>query len=110
MKINVKTVLKNSSGIIKKNFKAIKKNDEIIYNDDCLIKVILSGKIIRENDDYYLELDLINEKCIYLLKQTNSKLNLNLKVNTLEKTNNSLKVDYLIEDENIIYEIEEVIK
>ena len=107
MKINIKTLLKNKNGMVNNTYKAILKDNYIIYNDlNCLIKVDLNGIIIRENKEFCLILDFINQKYSYLLKETNTKLNLKVNLNKIKKDDKSFKVKYSIEDETVEYELE----
>ena len=92
MRIKVRTLL---NGLIKE-YKALKKNNEITYLEDtCLVK-ITDNKIKRENEEFSLELDLIKKECYYLLKEAKSELRFNFEITNLEQTDNSLKIKYII--------------
>lgn len=109
MKLKVKTYLKNSSETLENIYEATKEDNKIIYQDcNTLVTIDLSGKIKRENNEYCLEIDLINNKGYYLLKDNGFNLDLKIKTKSLISTNQILKTEYSIESEIILFEIKEV--
>lgn len=105
MKVLIKTLLKNSNEIVENTLSAIKKDNKIVYNDTCLTKVDFTGIITRENDEFYLKLDLINNECYYVLKGFGAT-NIDVYVLHYKVSNNYFEVEYKIMEEKILYYIE----
>lgn len=101
-KIKIKTTINDE------NFycEGIKTKNNIIYKDNNVsVKIIFSDiiKIIRENNEYRIELNFNkNEKTRvnYLLKEYNKSLELNLVTKNININNNYIEILYEIIDNN----------
>ena len=83
-----------------KTYKAIMNNNEIIYNDICLVKVDLDGILYRKYDNYTLKFDFNNKK-FYI---NNSSIDIN--VLYFLKDKKIFEVKYILYDEEIYYKLE----
>ena len=94
-KINVVVTIKNKNDISEEKYIAIKNNKKITYQEkNCKTKILLDNfKIIRENEDYLVEMNFIPNKKTkgkYLLKENNNQIEL------------EILTDYLIVEDNLI--------
>ena len=91
----VKVTIKNESNVCTEEYFVKKIKEKIIYYEkNCKTTIFLNNfKIIRENDEYVIELNFIPNKITngkYLLKKENSEILL------------EIMTDYLIIDDNLI--------
>lgn len=90
-------------------------NDIIYYNENkglvTSMKLDLKNKLlIRENKDYYIEYKLIENKETLnkiIIKELDKVLELRIKTEKFEITNNKIEIIYVLLDSNekVIYEI-----
>lgn len=100
-KIMIQISLKNPEEINLLNFnlEGIKKNNELIYKEestDVLIRIDESVTLIRKNEDSELTLvfDVTNNsKGSYFIREVGN-LEIDIKTNILEITNNSIYTEY----------------
>jgi len=104
MEINIETVLKKQDSILKNKYKGTKKDNVITYEEpNCSVKIIIDTdiKMIRENEEFKLELNFLEEKTLnpYLLKETNHILDIEIETKIIKLEKNSLYIEYLINEE-----------
>ena len=107
MKVKLKIFLENSSIKNTDVVSAIRHDDVIIFEYLNSIFKIDSNGLKKENNESILNIDFINKKCFYLVKDLNKTMELDIKINKFE-VSDSFKIEYEINDEKIVYEIEEV--
>lgn len=98
-KIKIKIILNEESF----TYDGIKSKNTIKYKDkDMLVKIEISNNItmIRENDDYKLELIFNNSESSgsYYLKKYHKMINIVVNTNQLEIGENYIFINYKIED------------
>ncbi len=111
-KKEIKTMLKSNEILEKHHVISIVTNHTLIFNEDKVKVTIKKNNntllMIRENDEYQLTLEFKKEeqtRGIYLLKENNLALNLNILTKELIIDNNYIKVVYELNDELREYSI-----
>lgn len=87
----------------------IKNKNTIIYKEnDILVKIKYDNNlyIIRENDEYKLELNFKTNECLYLLKKYHKNMKFEINTKKLEIYNNKIEIEYSVFEDNIKFEIE----
>lgn len=74
-------------------------NTEVSYN-------LLENILIRDNDDIYMIYDFNNKKGTILIKEMDKELELLIENIDIERINNNVRVNYSIENNDFIYELE----
>ena len=112
-KINVVVTIKNKNDISEEKYIAIKTNNKITYQEkDCKNKILLDDfKIIRENEDYLIEMNFIPNKKTkgkYLLKENNSIIDLEILTDYLIVEDNLiiLKYNVITTEQDVIFKLE----
>lgn len=99
--LSLKLTKDNESPFIIDNTEFIIKDKTIVFNyENTKYCLNYQDKIFtRENAEFYFELDFINKKCIYTLKNANVTLDIKVeKCNFLQKKD-SILLNYVIESE-----------
>ena len=114
-KIDIKVIIKNKDNISEENYKAIKNNNKITYKEkECKTTIFLDEfKIIRENNDYLMEMNFIPNKQTngkYILKENKQEINLDILTDYLIIEDNLiiLKYNVLTTDQDVIFKLEYV--
>lgn len=84
-------------------------NDIIKYNeiDNTKVSYDLNKNILeRDNDDLHMIYDFNNKKGTILIKEMNRELELSIENINIERDKNNIKVNYSIENNDYIYELE----
>lgn len=111
-KVKVRTLLKKEGKEMEHHFLGIKQDNKLIYHDDmCQVTIDLKKQImIRENEEFRLEMYFVEGKESqnpYTLKQTNSRLWLDLHTYRYQWQDNQLLIDYqVVGSERIQFELE----
>lgn len=105
-KIKVKYNLKNSNQNLNNNCLGILNDNKIIYSDNEITTIIDKEKLIitRKNVDYEIKLHILEEKGYIDIKDGRIELELKIMAKTLE--NNKINIEYLLNNEKYIYEVE----
>ena len=105
-KIKIKYNLKNSNQNLNNNCLGILNNNKIIYSDNGITTTIDKEKLIitRKNDDYEINLHILEEKGYIDIKEGRIELELKIITKTLE--DNRINIEYLLNNEKYIYEVE----
>ena len=104
MKIRIKTIVTNKSLNEENSFetKGILSNNIITYyENDIKMSLDLKERVLkRRTNDYEIILDFLKKKCFYIMN--NNTITLDIKVNEI---NDEFYVDYEIEDNRIVYNL-----
>lgn len=85
------------------------KNNKINYKEENKTTVLLDLKnkiLIRENKELYMEYDFIKEKGNLYIKSLQKNIDLQLKLKKIDISNHKIVIQYELEKECYIYEIE----
>lgn len=101
----LKTILQKEEEIIKNTYEAKYENNTITYlEEDILVKIEIKDniKIIRENDEYILEMvfkdsQTTNNK--FILKENNYALDLPITTKKLQINKDKIEIEYEVNDE-----------
>ena len=111
--MNIKVIIKNENEISEEEYCAVKTSKKITYQEkECKTTIILDDfKIIRENEDYLLEMNFIpNKKTIgkYILKESQNEINLEILTDYLiiEESLIILKYSVLTTEQDVIFKLE----
>jgi len=104
MEINIEAILEKQNSILKNKYRGIKNDNIITYEEStCSVKIIIDTniKMIRENNEFKLELTFFKEKTLnpYLLKETNHILYIEIETKKIKIEKNILYIEYLINEE-----------
>lgn len=113
MKKTIQVYIKSNDNISEAFYSAINYNNKIIYNEkNCKTTILFKEncKIIRENEEYIMNLLFIPNKiteCEYLLKKTNNIIELKILTDYLIIDNNIIKLRYkvLTTDQEVVFQI-----
>lgn len=110
MKINIETTLEKQGKTTKNTYSAIRSDNTIIYQEpNCVVKIIMADdvKMIRENNEFKFELHFSKEKTSnsYLLKETNTVLDMVIETKVLEINENAFYLEYSLNDEDCIFSL-----
>ena len=86
-------------------------NDIIKYNeiDNTKVSYDLNKNILeRDNDDLHMIYDFNNKKGTILIKEMNRELELSIENIDIERNKNNVRVSYTIENNDFLYELEEL--
>lgn len=89
-----------------KNIKAIKKDDSFIFLLDDTKTLINPEKFIRENNEFKFELNIKEKNAIYLLKEKNMKLDIEVESISYRNTDNNILLEYKISSDDEKFKIE----
>ena len=105
-KIRIKHCLKKENEKISNSCLGIFRDNKIIYNDNNITTTLDINKLIltRKNNEYEINLYLLEEKANITINE--GKMNLELKLLNKEINENNIKIEYILNDEKIIYELE----
>lgn len=114
-KIRIKVIIKNNDTTNEYETDAILKDNEIKYLEENKTKVTYNydkNHLTRINED--LRMDYIfdnknNTTGTIKVHELNKELPLTIKTINLEKENNNIKIDYSIENDQFLYQIEEIL-
>lgn len=85
------------------------KNNKISYQEEDKTLVLYhqqEKRLIRENDQLYMEFDFKNDKAIVYIKSLKKETNLKIKTNKIIQDKNLIDIDYYLEDEHYQYKIQ----
>ena len=106
-KIKAKQIIKNSNENLQKDLYIIKNDNLFIFNDDgTKTKLVIDDNkvsIIRDNEESYMEMvfDLNNtQKCHYMLKETNTILDLEVYTKKINLKNKKIEIIYELYSSN----------
>ncbi len=89
-----------------RDIKGISNNNSIVLNINK-IKTTLKDKIfIRENNEFKFELDILNKKSLYILKEHNLKYDIKVRKSTIKEQKNKIIIEYDIETNEDLIKIE----
>ena len=105
-KIRIRHCLKKENEKIGNSCLGIFRDNKIIYNDNNITTTLDINKLIltRKNNEYEINLYLLEEKANITINE--GKMNLELKLLNKEINENNIKIEYILNDEKIIYELE----
>jgi hypothetical protein len=106
-KINIHYHFTNNNQNIEKQLKGIKKDKEIsFYDEDVLFKILYYDELIlkRITSEYELEINFDKKEAIYQVKALGN-IKLNVKLLDKKVNENTIKIHYQIEEENILLEL-----
>ncbi len=105
-KIKIKYNLKNSNQNLNNECLGIINNNKIIYSDNGITTTIDKEKLIitRKNNDYEIKLHILEEKGYIDIKEGTIELKLKIITKILES--NKINIEYLLNKEKYIYEVE----
>lgn len=105
-KIKIKYNLISSEKELNDNCLGIINNSKIIYNENGITTTIDKEKLIitRKNNEYEINLHILEEKGYIDIKE--GSIELQLKVISKNIENNKINVEYMLNNEKYIYEIE----
>ena len=105
-KIKIKYNLKNSNQNLNNECLGIINNNKIIYSDNGITTTIDKKKLIitRKNNDYEIKLHILEEKGYIDIKEGTIELELKIITKILES--NKINIEYLLNKEKYIYEVE----
>ena len=105
-KIKIKYCLKKEIETLENNCLGIINDSRIIYNDNNITTTIDINKLIitRKNNEYEINLYLLEEKANIIINE--GIMDLELKLLNKEINENNIKIEYILNDEKIIYELE----
>ena len=73
------------------------KNNKITFKLDNIKTIINNNILIRENEEFKFEIDLLNKKATYLLKEKNYLYDIEVKKSYIQYDNNKIIIIYNIE-------------
>jgi len=82
------------------NYKEI--DNTVVYYD------LKNNILIRDNDDLHMIYDFNNKKGTILIKEMDRKLELSIENIDIERNKNNVRVSYIIENNDFLYELEEL--
>ena len=104
-KIKIKYNLKNSNQNLNNNCLGLLNNNKIIYSDNGITTIDINKLIItRKNDDYEINLHILEEKGYIDIKE--GRFELELKIITKTLKNSKINIEYFLNNEKYIYELE----
>lgn len=113
-KIDIKVTISSDNNNNSYKIKSIIQDDIIKYReqDNTLVKYDLNKNLlIRENDnlrmEYLFDKDNVTEGNIFI-KELNNNVNVLINTNKLDRINNNIDIEYVIEDNLFNYRIEEI--
>ena len=114
-KIRIKVIIKNNESNYEYETDAIINDNELKYLEENKTKVTYNydkNHLTRINED--LRLDYIfdnNKETKGLIKvhELNKELPLTIKTEKIEKNKNNIRIDYSIENDKFLYQIEEIL-
>lgn len=113
--INIKTIIKNQDEVRKEKTKAILLDKKLKYQENDQTKVnfnYTNNELLRENKEIKMKY-LFSEKkettgTIYL-KDIKKNIDIPIKTSKIKRKNNSIHIEYTINNNKYYYEIEEII-
>ena len=82
------------------NYKEI--DNTVVYYD------LKNNILIRDNDDLHMIYDFNNKKGTILIKEMDRELELSIENIDIERNKNNVRVNYTIENNDFLYELEEL--
>ena len=82
------------------NYKEI--DNTVVYYD------LKNNILIRDNDDLHMIYDFNNKKGTILIKEMDRELELSIENIDIERNKNNVRVSYIIENNDFLYELEEL--
>lgn len=82
------------------NYKEI--DNTVVYYD------LKNNILIRDNDDLHMIYDFNNKKGTILIKEMDRELELSIENIDIERNKNNVRVSYTIENNDFLYELEEL--
>lgn len=110
-KLNIKITVINDEE--KQSFitNAIIQDEVLKYKERDNTTVIYDYKnnsLFRENNELRMEYSFNSGKGNILIKELNKELNVDIKIKKLERKNNDIEIEYIMENTNFLYKIEEI--
>jgi len=105
-KIRIKHCLKKENEKISNSCLGIFRDNKIINKENNITTTLDINKLIltRKNNEYEINLYLLEEKANITINEL--LMNLELKLLNKEINENNIKIEYILNDEKIIYELE----
>jgi len=113
--INIKIIIKNKDDFRKEKAKAILLDKKLKYQENDQTKVnfnYTNNELLRENQKIkmkYLFSEQKETKGIIYLKDLKKYIDIPIKTNKIKRNNNSIYIEYMINNNKYYYEIEEII-
>ena len=111
-KLNIKVTVKSSEEDTNYEVPAIIQDEIIKYKEPNGTTVIYDydkKSLFRENDELRMTYYFNNaEEGIINVKEFNKEINIDIKTNKLERKNNNIEVEFIIENNTFLYKIEEI--
>lgn len=82
------------------NYKEL--DNTVVYYD------LKNNILIRDNDDLHMIYDFNNKKGTILIKEMDRELELSIENIDIERNKNNIRVSYTIENNDFLYELEEL--
>ena len=110
-KINIKVTIENDDQKQQITTNAIIQDNILKYKEEnnTIVKFnYLNNNLIRENNDIYMDYKFKKgiSKNKLLLKKYNKELIIDINTTKIEKTENDIEIDYIIEKDEFKYKIE----
>lgn len=110
-KLNIKVTVINDEDRQSFITNAIIQDEVLKYKERDNTTVIYDYKnnsLFRENNELRMEYSFNNEKGNIFIKELNKELNIDIKTKKIERKNNDIEIEYVMEKTNFLYKIEEI--